>query len=82
MDKTREMLFDIFKDTVKETLTLSQEMNVSRYAKISEITIKFKHIDSEHDETFDKLKCFFEMVLEDVRNDRRGDNADSKIGTV
>lgn len=82
MDNYKETLIDIFKGVAKNSLFLSQEMNVVGGRYRNEIGITFTYIGDEDNDPFDKLKQLLENLIKDVKNDRRGDNADSKIGTV
>ena len=82
MDNYKEMLIDIFKNVAKNSLFLSQEMNVVGGRYRNEIGITFNYMSEDDNDQINKLKQLLNNLIKDVKNDRRGDNADSKIGTV
>lgn len=75
MDKYKKLLYEIFEYTVRDSTSISQKDVSHDGFSISEITIKFNHINvGENDQTYEKLKMLIDNIVKELRKWNRDDD--------
>lgn len=68
MDNYKDLLMDIFDNTIKNSISVSKEETYNDGFNISKFTIKFNHCNKGiTDNTYEKIQILLENIIKDLR---------------
>lgn len=66
MDNYKDLLVEIFKNTIKDSIKLGRFEYTGNSFDLTEFTIKFTHLNEPDDKTYEKIKLLIENIKKDL----------------